>query len=679
MLNDAINRISDAYITEAKNSPNLMEDMAAMEKYLAESYGGRVFAELLQNADDCGSTRVFSEQYCSHFIFANNGRPFDEKDIISISRSGASKKERGTQIGYRGIGFKSTSCLTEEIIIYSDETFFTFSKSECAKKLNKPNEKIPTVRIPFLVNDISNELYQHILDISKQYTTIFIFKNAKISQLKEEIGGLTCDYFMFLRNISTCTIQMSDLKIDFEIYRKTVNENEVLTFKGEEKQQWLIIRKDNIALAMKLISGRIMPCESYESIYHCFLPTLDKTPYPFKINADFSTDPSRKHIIQDSLTNNAIEEVALLIYNILTNAIEKQDAIYSQIIDIIMAISSFSPINQKLTNCLDDLIKSKLALICSDGTQKLISSIKSLPDYFENSEKNVLRTKSGMISGKSIEEKYYKTFSSMEAFLDKYSDNSFSPEEISQVLSEKSFIESLDSQMYARIFAFVAASIKIAKLTNSNHKVNDSILIPTNIGAVNAKELKDQKIAIKDDVKRAIFESTRSNDLQLFCDYIGVACDKIKPYDYSIKGRATPSTVNDNVVNLKYPAISKWRSAEQQCMELEAFWGNIVIDVSKQNIGYDIESTKPDGTKRFIEVKLLSNPRASFSLTNNEYTAAYQYGETYYICLIFQGEHTANILYINNPLKRVKFAKRVRQWEWYCEEYSGEEYVIDLR
>lgn len=35
-----------------------MEDMAAMEKYMAESYGERIFIELLQNADDANSTKI---------------------------------------------------------------------------------------------------------------------------------------------------------------------------------------------------------------------------------------------------------------------------------------------------------------------------------------------------------------------------------------------------------------------------------------------------------------------------------------------------------------------------------------------------------------------------------------------------------------------------------------------
>ena len=62
MLCDLIKKISDAFINEAVASPALLADMAKMEKYMAESYSGRVFIELLQNADDCSSTKIFIKQ-----------------------------------------------------------------------------------------------------------------------------------------------------------------------------------------------------------------------------------------------------------------------------------------------------------------------------------------------------------------------------------------------------------------------------------------------------------------------------------------------------------------------------------------------------------------------------------------------------------------------------------------
>ena len=93
-------------------------------------------------------------------------------------------------------------------------------------------------------------------------------------------------------------------------------------------------------------------------------------------------------------------------------------------------------------------------------------------------------------------------------------------------------------------------------------------------------------------------------------------------------------------------------------------------------MGYDIESTTPDGRKRYIEVKSITED-GSFSITNNEYTAAHQYGEQYYLCLLIQSAQNTQAIYIQNPLETLKFEKRIRQWEWYCDTYSGESFIFE--
>ena len=131
------------------------------------------------------------------------------------------------------------------------------------------------------------------------------------------------------------------------------------------------------------------------------------------------------------------------------------------------------------------------------------------------------------------------------------------------------------------------------------------------------------------------------------------------------------------VFKASMPIIPRWRSAENACVEIEKFLGYEARDVSTQNLGYDVESTTPTGEKRYIEVKSVSKSDSSFSLTNNEYTAAHQFGDAYYICLLHHGNEKSKAIYIQNPLSKLKLEKRIRQWEWYCEEYQGEEIEIE--
>src|SRR5665647_353617 len=129
-MDKVIELIHKQFLDEASNSPILISDLANLEKYIAESYSGRSFIELLQNSDDAGAKRFyFSVIDDTHTIIANDGREFTEDDIISLCRSGAStKKRKGNSIGFRGIGFKSVVNYANEVHLISGSTALSFSR-----------------------------------------------------------------------------------------------------------------------------------------------------------------------------------------------------------------------------------------------------------------------------------------------------------------------------------------------------------------------------------------------------------------------------------------------------------------------------------------------------------------------------------------------------------------------
>lgn len=181
MFKDAIESVGRSFLDEAARSPQLLADMAMMEYYMAESYSGRVFIELLQNADDAESRNVSVKISDDAIIFANDGRPFNEADLSAISRSGASNKERGKSIGYRGIGFKSATAISENILIYSSGAYFTFSKSLCAKALGMQKSEVPTVRIPLPVTNVPPSIDRSVRKhIDRGFTTIFVLQQPKV-------------------------------------------------------------------------------------------------------------------------------------------------------------------------------------------------------------------------------------------------------------------------------------------------------------------------------------------------------------------------------------------------------------------------------------------------------------------------------------------------------------------
>lgn len=141
---------------------------------------------------------------------------------------------------------------------------------------------------------------------------------------------------------------------------------------------------------------------------------------------------------------------------------------------------------------------------------------------------------------------------------------------------------------------------------------------------------------------------------------------------------AQPESPVTAMLNRRKKVVPRWRTAEQLCAEIEKGKGNIVKDVSEQNIGYDIVSISPSGKMSYIEVKSLKVPGEPFVMTNNEYTTAHQYGKDYFLCLVTQTDPPA-VLYIEDPLNaEAHIEKRVRMWEWVYSDYSGNFEMSDI-
>lgn len=679
MLNNVIDKISNVFINEAISSPNLLADMAAMESYIAESYNGRIFIELLQNADDCGSKQVYVERFGNNIIFANDGKPFDESDVLSISRSGASNKERGKNIGYRGIGFKSTIYLTDEIIIYSDDTYFTFSKKMCSQKLGLDTNNIPIIRIPILLNPKNDSLYNKISALKDNgYKTVFIFKNAQINTFLDDISNINEGDFIFLNSIERCKLEIDTFHFNLTLSRIDKGNTQLVTFKTGNKNSWLITKQNNISLGFKydVNTHKIIPCIENEQVYHSYLPTFDKVCFPLKINADFSTDPSRKHIILDQQTEQSIDNVAIAISELINLTLNNNTCEeFSNLFILLNSYSNFSRLNNTLQQKIKKNIIKNVNFLTNAGIHIRINKYKLLPEWLEESEKYFIRINSDTIKNESFNTKIYINFNGVDKFISQYSTNQFNNEDIIQLMQEEHLIQKMTPETQGKILGKIIKSEFITQKITSHENNLSEIKVLTNSGIKSIEEITLKNIEIAPSVKNALSSNTTNSDLEWFDQkYLN---SKRTIFSFTNKHNAISfKKVDSKGVNIK-PHISKWRSAEQQCIEIEKIFGNTPSDVSKRNIGYDIESITPDGKTRRIEVKSIAY-NGGFSITNNEYTAAHQYGTEYFLCLIFQSEIKIQLIYINDPLHSLNFEKRIKQWEWFCEEYNGESYTFDL-
>ncbi|MFG6378361.1 MAG: DUF3883 domain-containing protein, partial [Lachnospiraceae bacterium] len=534
------------------------------------------------------------------------------------------------------------------------------------------------IRIPILLNFRGTKLYNKVLSLkNKGYNTIFIFKNAQIETFLEDVSNVSEGDFIFLNNVEKCKIIIDTYTFHVNLNRIYEKGKQLVVFQKGNKNSWLIVRKNDFSLGFKydMSMHKIIPCSENERVYHSYLPTLDKVCFPLKINADFSTDPSRKHIIIDTKTTEALENISIILSDIVNLTLNnKLSEEFSNIFNILNSSGSFSRQNNILKQQLQKNIVARINALSNSGRNIGISEYKLLPNWLEESEKFFIRIHSAYVKDLSYNTSIYEIFDKVDEFIGNYSTCQFTINNIVEFMKEENLVQKMSSNTQGKIWG------KIIKSELLSQKIHDAeidlsdVKIGTNRGIVSLSEISTQRLNIESSVQIAINNNTSSSDLEWF----------ERTYQINING--SKSKDNKNVIftnankatDIKIkPHVSKWRSAEQQCIEIEKFFGNNATDVSKRNIGYDIESITSTGDIRRIEVKsILDN--GTFSITNNEYTAAHQYGNEYFLCLIFQNDNKIKLTYIQNPLQSIKFEKRIRQWEWFCEEYNGENYTFDL-
>ena len=128
------------------------------------------------------------------------------------------------------------------------------------------------------------------------------------------------------------------------------------------------------------------------------------------------------------------------------------------------------------------------------------------------------------------------------------------------------------------------------------------------------------------------------------------------------------SSSSKSIVNNE--GVQKWRSAEDNTLAALNANGFRLKDVSKQNLGFDLEGSDPNGKTIYIEVKSIDYVGQKFRMTNNEFAAAQYKPSNYYIALVYQNKDTFEISLIKDPINRLNLTRQVVQWVWECSDYE---------
>ena len=637
---------------------------------MSESYNSRSFIELLQNADDANATKFYVKRSGDYLFVANNGRPFNIKDLESLCRSASSNKVRGTTIGYRGIGFKSVVSFAKEIHLISGNFEITFSK-ELSKQIIPQANKVPLIRIPHeLDKSIKNELSDEIKRIQdEEFETIFIFSGVLANQIDEEYTSFASTTLLFLHNIQVIKIDLSK-KVTANIAE--IDKNEKGRFlrvsTTDAISNWFVCTDSNCSIAFFMNNDKVSRLSKSDAIIHAFLPTEDSCGLGVVVNGDFSTDPSRRHLIMDETTIKVISKLANLYASLLKYALANNDK---------GAVDALMPyFDLKLIQLMKQSFEKEFAKNIKDAFGKELSNIKLAPSWLNAED----FAKIMEVSNLPYIAPECSDVLGLSDFL-KYLGNK---PELVESLIKKVGQADISVLGYAQI---VAAGIKEALMNHKILSLPTTDLVISDGRLCSLKEINDNEEKIDESYLQLLADNGISeNDISLFFKKVGLS--KINEVQFSDedfygnddedKESYNPPSVsqwfNDADISSKQVAnnegVQKWRSAEENTLAALNANGFRLKDVSKQNLGFDLEGSDPNGKNIYIEVKSIDYVGQKFRMTNNEFAAAQYKPENYYLALVFQNKDSFEISLIKDPVNRLNLTRQVVQWVWECTDYE---------
>ena len=674
-MNKELSALRESLIAEAKSSPMLLSDLAGLEAYVSESYNCRSFIELLQNADDAKATRFYVKRSGEYLFVANNGRPFDIKDLESLCRSASSNKVRGTTIGYRGIGFKSVVSFAKEVHLISGDFEITFSK-ELSSQIVPQAPKVPLIRIPHeLDKSLRSGLSNEIKELQNEgFQTIFIFSGVLANQIDEEYTSFADTTLLFLKSIQAIKI---DLKKRITASIAVVDENKQGRFlkvsTTESISNWFVCSDANCSIAFSVDKGNVSRLPKADAIIHAFLPTEDSCGLGVVVNGDFSTDPSRRHLIMDDTTINVISKLSNLYASLLKYALANND---KGIVDALMPYFDL-----KLIQLMKQSFEKEFAKNIKDAFGKELSNIKLPPSWLNSDDFAKIMAASNLpyIAPECSD------VPGLNDFL-KYLGNK--PEVVESLINKASQAE-VSVLGYAQI---VAAGIKEVLMNHRLNSLTTTELVMSEGRLCSLKEINDNGQEIDESYVQLLSDNGVSeNDLSVFLKKVGFtninesqfsdedsySCTDDDDEEFDDEAEGAPSVVQwynnasaSSKSTVNNGGIQKWRSAEENTLAALNANGFRLKDVSKQNLGFDLEGSDPNGNSIYIEVKSIDYVGQKIRMTNNEFAAAQYKPSNYYLALVYQSNDSFEISLIKDPVNRLNLTRQVVQWVWECEEYD---------
>lgn len=685
--NSILCSVRDELLSEAKLSPGLLADLANLERYVAETYSARSFIELLQNADDAGAKRFLVMQDGDRLICANDGRPFSRNDFYSLCRSASSDKKRGQSIGYRGIGFKSVVGMVSEVHLLSESLEATFSRKLSHESLGM-DVPTPLVRIPHpLALSSDKQLAAKLAKIrAAGYSTIFIFGGIDRAKVEEEFVLFDAEYLLFLRNITEARLCSTHVRLH-SCSRESLHDHcrRVQIISDDRRSDWQIHSFARCDIAFSLLDGKPVPLNPSSALVHAFLPTLEQTGLGVRINADFSTDPSRTRIVFDDFTSECVASAADAVANLFREAIQKNpiDSATALCLAPTFDLATLAFQKRTLRTELIERVRDRLAVL---KEQFLVPppwlNVSDAANAAKAVGKSMVLAESrdgGLLAFLRYMGVPHLSFDAVLAATHSKPLSKKGCAEVATFSIRNAATGGLSkSAANASIWIGEGGAQSLTSMAQNGTALSDTFIQQLNTAGVTSDELaRFVRVAVGDAVTTLVpgVATGATNSSILAADPAVITAPMPSSpsveYDPLLAGSppVSPSTTLPQRPELETKFLPAWRGAEQYVAQILQSHGYTVEDRSRQNLGYDLYAEK-DNRKYYIEVKLLDYSGQPFVITPNEEAVARECGENYALALTLRGKDGVHIQFIHDPVAKLKFVRQCRQWVWECSEYE---------
>ena len=139
--------------------------------------------------DDAGATDASVEINNGEFVLSHNGHDFNEEQFASLCRFGFSNKRTLHTIGFRGIGFKSTFSLGNDVHLVTPTLSVTFRKQRFTEPVwtnsSGTADDRTEVRVVIQNQQVQQELVKNIKEWSESPASLLFFNNIRCLRFDE--------------------------------------------------------------------------------------------------------------------------------------------------------------------------------------------------------------------------------------------------------------------------------------------------------------------------------------------------------------------------------------------------------------------------------------------------------------------------------------------------------------